>query len=59
MNATLEERDDIQAANSRLITELEPLQAELTKMSGAGYDTETEQLAAEISKLAEETKYYA
>jgi hypothetical protein len=59
MNATLEEMDDIQAANNRLITELEHLQAELTKMSGAGYDTETEQLAAEISKLAEETKYYA
>ena len=58
MRSTLEEMDEIQAANDRLLAELERLQSELTKMSGAGYDSQTEEIAAELNKLAEETKYY-
>lgn len=59
MAETLDKMDEIQKGNEQLLMELERLQAELTRMSGAGYDAETEEIAAEISKLAEETKYYA
>lgn len=58
MRSTLDEMGDIQSANDRLLSELERLQVELGRMSGAGYDTETDEIAAEIAKLAEETKYY-
>lgn len=59
MKRTLKEMKDIQNDNDRLIVELEKLQAELTKLATAGYDTQTDQIVAEINQLTEDTKYYS
>ena len=58
MRETLAEMDGIQQANDKLLMELEKLQKELTTLASAGYDNETDAIAAEIRKLAEETHYY-
>lgn len=59
MRETLAEMDSIQQANDKLLLELEKLQKELTTLASAGYDNETDAIAAEIRKLADETHYYA
>ena len=59
MRETLAEMDGIQQANDKLLMELEKLQKELTTLASAGYDNETDAIAAEIRKLADETHYYA
>lgn len=58
MRSSLKEMDNIQAANDKLLTELERLQAELTTMAGAGYASSTDEIIEEIRKLAEDTQYY-
>ncbi len=59
MRATLEEMDEYQKTNDQLLVELEKLQAELMKLSGAGYDSETDEIITEIRKLADDAKYYS
>lgn len=59
MRASMGEMDEFQHANERLLVELEKLQAELTKLTGAGFENDTDQIAEEIRKLTDETHYYA
>jgi len=57
--AQLAEMNDLLEANKRLLVEIERLQAELSQLSGAGLTEETESIASEISRLAEEARYYS
>ncbi|MDO4797081.1 MAG: hypothetical protein Q4A01_03575 [Coriobacteriales bacterium] len=59
MRTALEEMDNIQQANDRLLLELEKLQAELNKLSGDDAESETDAIAAEIRELVDDTHYYA
>ena len=59
MRATLDEMDEFQSTNDRLLVELEKLQSELMVLSGAGYESDTDEIIAEIRKLADDTKYYS
>ena len=56
---TIEEMDGLRAANEKLLFELEKLQDELSKLSENDGGSPTDDIADEISKLAEEAKYYS
>lgn len=56
---TLRELDALRDSNARLLVEVEHLQAELSQLSGQGLSDETDEIASEIARLAEEARYYA
>lgn len=55
---TRKEMDDIRVTNERLLLELGKLAAELGKLTSTASHDENAQIAEEVSKLVDETKYY-
>ena len=55
---TRKEMDDIRATNEGLLLELGKLAAELGKLTSTASHDESAQIAEEVSKLVDETKYY-
>ena len=55
---TRKEMDDIRATNEGLLLELGKLSAELGKLTSTVSHDESAQIAEEVSKLVDETKYY-
>ena len=58
LNDSKNEMDDIQRTNEALLLELTKLTAELAKLSHSQTSAESARIAEEVSKLADETKYY-
>lgn len=55
---TKSEMDDIRSANEGLLLELGKLSAELAKLARSESSDQSSQIAEEVSRLVEETKYY-
>lgn len=55
---TRKEMDDIRATNEGLLLELGKLSAELGKLTSTASHDQSTQIAEEVSKLVDETKYY-
>lgn len=55
---TRKEMDEIRAANEGLLLELGKLSAELGKLTSTASHDKSTQIAEEVSKLVDETKYY-
>ena len=58
LNDSKNEMDGIQKTNEALLLELTKLGAELAKLSNSQTSAESARIAEEVSKLADETKYY-
>jgi len=58
LNDSKNEMDEIRQTNEALLLELTKLGAELAKLSNSQTSAESARIAEEVSKLAEETKYY-